>query len=59
MLNAHELYLLAETPNPRSASASKIKRGPRYRARAVEQRGDQQPGVDRLSVDHVAVLGED
>ncbi len=58
MLNTHELYLLAETPSPRAASASTNKRNPYYR-RCAERHTEHRSPSDRLSVDHVAVLGED
>lgn len=59
MLNAHELYLLAETPDLRAATASTKSRRLRYRTRVTEQsRAEREDSTERLSIEHVAVLGE-
>ncbi len=59
MLNAHELYVLAENQGLPAASASTKKRSPRYRTRPTESRVDDKPASGNwLSIEHVAVLGE-
>jgi len=59
MLNAHELYVLAENHGLPAASASTTKRSLRYRTRPTGPRMDDKTAAGNwLSIDYVAVLGE-
>ncbi len=59
MLNAHELYVLAENQGLPAASASTKKGSPRYRTRPTEARmDDKNTAGNRMSIEYVAVLGE-
>ena len=59
MLKTHELYMLAESPNLRVSPAAQRQRALRYRTRtANNEKIALAANADRLSVDHVAILGE-
>ncbi|TDJ69115.1 MAG: hypothetical protein E2O35_01850 [Proteobacteria bacterium] len=59
MLNAHDLYLLAEAPHFRLRSAQSRNRRMSNRQTAMGQGRDATTIADRLSVEYVAVLGDD
>ena len=59
MLNAHELYVLAESPDLRATPSSGKQRTPRHRTRsATGGKIEMTARSNQLSIDHVAILGE-